>query len=484
MDREGAEIYLRRLAEAELRRATTGPGDGGLLEECHSARLEFAALALHAAHAFDMGAANEIQAGLDLALGLRQPRQGTGGLTPDARAQLARLTDVPRSPPSAGRRPPSPHAPERVVPAGRVIRFAGDAPGELHLLTYVQTAVGARFTAVSYWGPGQTPDWHRPPPGVLLADRLTAVDDKGASYRFSTGIGPGRTEWSGMVALEPDPPRTIRWLDLGMPSGETGPRIVLTPPSAGTPRFTVTPAAVSPGELLLTGIASGFLALASPEQVPLHPSAAQAGPLGQAADGLADIVAALTAAGAVSPSSRLPGQLAGLCAHLGISGHGITARPAGDLPEPWVSLLDYRRRGTPERAPVPGWAVTAAELPELDGARVTVLGLHNGTHGQFLHLLASGVTPEYTWNYGWIADRLPVLWLRDRDGRWHTARLARTAQLRDSDDFLLWLRVVPPLNHGTPQADLVATGLSAEVRARLPLTWSGSRSSAGPAARS
>ena len=489
MNREGAETYLRRLAEAELRRATTAPGDEGLLEECHSARLEFVALALHAAHAFDMGAANEIQAGLDLALGLRQPRQGPGGLTPNAQAQLARLMDVPRSPPGPGRRqPPSPHATERVVPVGRVIRFRGDdAPGELHLLTYVQTAAGARFTAVSYWGPDQAPDWHRPPPGVLLADRLTAVDDQGTSYRFSTGIGPGRTEWSGLITLEPNPPRTIRWLDLGPPSGEPGPRIVLTPPSAESaraPRITVTPAAVSPGELLLAGIAAGFLALASPEQVPLHPSAAQAGPLGQAADGLADIVAALTAAGAVPPSSRLPGQLAGLCAHLGISGHGITARPAGDLPEPWLSLLDYRRRGTPERAPVPGWAVAAAALPELDGARVTVLGLHNGTHGQFLHLLTSGVTSEYTWRYGWIADRLPVLWLRDRDDRWHAARPARTAQLRDSDDFLLWLRVVPPLDHGTPQADLVATGLSAEVRARLPLTWSGSRSSAGPAARS
>ena len=58
------------------------------------------------------------------------------------------------------------------------------------------------------------------------------------------------------------------------------------------------------------------------------------------------------------------------------------------------------------------------------------------------------------------------------------------APLRDLDDFLLWLRVVPPLDHGTPHTDLVATGLSAEVRATLPLTWSERRPSAGPAARS
>jgi hypothetical protein len=362
------------------------------------------------------------------------------------------------------------------VPVGRVIRTrAGDdASDELHLLAYVQTAASASFTAVGYWGPGQAPDRHRPPPGVLLAGRLTAVDDQGTSYQFSTGIGPG-------------PPRAIRWLDLRTSSGEPVPRIVLTRPSAEsarTPRITVTPVAVSHGELLLTSIATGLLALASPEQVPLHPSAAQPGPLSQAADGLADIITALQAADALSPSSRLPGQLAGLCARLGISGRGIAAPPAGDLPEPWQSLLDYRCRGRPERASVPGWAVTAAGLPELDGARVTVLGLHNGTHGQFLHLLASGVAPEYTWRYGWIADRLPVLWLRDRDGRWHAARLARTGQLRDSDDFLLWLRIVPPLDHGTPQIDLVATGLSAEVRAGLPLTWSDGHASPGSAARS
>jgi hypothetical protein len=177
---------------------------------------------------------------------------------------------------------------------------------------------------------------------------------------------------------------------------------------APAPDITVTPAAVSPGELLLTDIAAGLLALASPEQVPLHPSAVRPGPLGQAADGLADIIAALQAAAALSPSSRLPGQLAGLCARLGISGHGIAAPPTGDLPEPWLSLLAYGRRGTPDRAPVPGWAVTATGLPELDGARVTVLALHNGEHGQFLHLLASGITPEYTWTYGTITNRMPV----------------------------------------------------------------------------
>lgn len=66
---------------------------------------------------------------------------------------------------------------------------------------------------------------------------------------------------------------------------------------------------------------------------------------------------------------------------------------------------------------------------------------------------------------------MPVLWLHDRSGRWHTARPARSASLRDTDDVMLWLRVVPPLEHGTPWIDVVAAGQSAEVRARVPLSW-------------
>jgi len=132
---------------------------------------------------------------------------------------------------------------------------------------------------------------------VLLAHQFTAVDDQGTSYQFSASLGPGRVEWSGVLDLHPDPPHELRWLDLSTTPGQPATRIDLNSRQArpAPPEITVTPAAVSPGELLLTGIATGFLALASPEQVPLHPSAARPGPLSQAADGLADIIAALQA---------------------------------------------------------------------------------------------------------------------------------------------------------------------------------------------
>ena len=174
MDREGAETQLRLLAEAELRHATTRPADGGLLDECHSARLELVALALHAAHAFDMDAANEIQAELALALGVRQPRQGPAGPVPYAQANLAWLMHSVRYS-TAPHRTPAPHVPWRAVPVGQVIRTrAGDVQGELHLLTYLQTVTGARFTAISYWRPDQVPQRRRPSPGTPPWSRVNS----------------------------------------------------------------------------------------------------------------------------------------------------------------------------------------------------------------------------------------------------------------------------------------------------------------------
>jgi hypothetical protein len=133
-------------------------------------------------------------------------------------------------------------------------------------------------------GPGQAGERHRPPPGVRLAHQFTAVDDQGTSYQFSGSLGPGRAEWSGVLDLRPNPPHEISWLDLRTTPGELATRIDLgsqQPRTALPQGITVTPATGSPGELLLTDIAAGFLALASPEQVPLHLSAARPGPLSQ-----------------------------------------------------------------------------------------------------------------------------------------------------------------------------------------------------------
>jgi len=124
---------------------------------------------------------------------------------------------------------------------------------------------------------------------------------------------------------------------------------------------------------------------------------------------------------AAAKPGLVPHAAAGLCARLGVSGHGITARPADDLPGPWLSMLTRYHRRTPQPAPASGRSVaTAVELPELDGARFAILGLHHSDGAAMFHLQASGVTPEDDWEYIRSVRPLPVLWIRDSSGRWHT----------------------------------------------------------------
>jgi hypothetical protein len=67
----------------------------------------------------------------------------------------------------------------------------------------------------------------------------------------------------------------------------------------------------------------------------------------------------------------VPGQFAALCARLRLTGHGITAPPARDLPEPWLSMLAHYRRRQARTA------AAAVALPDLGGITLAILGLHN-----------------------------------------------------------------------------------------------------------
>jgi hypothetical protein len=281
------------------------------------------------------------------------------------------------------------------------------------------------------------------------------------------------------LRLCPDPLHEIRWLDLTTAAGEPAARIDLGPQSPLVPDVTATRHAHNPGELLLDVIAARILtavALIS-QHNPGEQAAADGGLRAFVGDGPGHIVAALHAAGVLPPDSPVPGQLAGLCARLGITGHGITVPPAGDLPDRWQSMLTPPSSG-PKAPPAPGiLAATVAELPELDGAKITIAGLHHGERGTIMHLLATGVTLEAGWPYG--VRPLPVLWIRDSDGRWHATRADGVVSpwadnganpWIDTRMVTAWLRIIPPLDRGTAWIEISAAGRSAQVRATLPLS--------------
>ena len=341
MDRERAETHLRLLAEAELRRVMTMPV-GSISDRWYPARLALVAQALIAVGAVGADVANEIQAHVRLAVAVRHRLDA-------------------HWPPGPGRiRPVPPRASWRVVPVGQLINIqTEDLRRDLLLVAYVQSAGGARFIVT---------EWPFSP------FTFTAADDRRVTYQVS---------WRGEMAprelqLRPYPPHQIRWLDLTTAPGEPPTRIDLDP-QIMVPDVTVTRTAHNPGELLLDVIAARILTTVAPslQNTPGQPAAANPGPRALIGDGPGHIVAALHAADVLPPDSPVPGQLARLCATLGLDGHGITEPPAGELPERWHSMLTPPSR-EPQPPPAPGiLPAPVAELPELDGVKTAIVGLHH-----------------------------------------------------------------------------------------------------------
>jgi hypothetical protein len=194
-------------------------------------------------------------------------------------------------------------------------------------------------------------------------------------------------------------------------------------------------------------------------------------PVTNLAAGLGATVAALEAAEVLSPLSPVPARLAGLCVSLGIDDHGIAAAPAPDLPEPWLSLLTHYHRRKPETAPAgDGFAAVAAALPELEGVRLVLLGLHNYDGGTWMETLVLGRLPGPGPRVLGLDTAFPFsMWLRDEAGRWHAARAA--GWHHEEGEATLTLRLTPPLARSCAWLDVLATGQSAEVRATVPLCW-------------
>jgi len=497
MNRERAETCLRLLAEAELRDpAPPAPRSAHAPFITAPIALTRAAWALTAVGAIDLETAEAILADAELALAARNRPEpveagvlssaGPAGLTgprPGPRwfagaRPLARMSKLmPRVPAPAPVSPGAPpNGPDRYVPVGLMILFHDELiSGELDLMSYAHTAGGARFTAT----------WRTRDPlgsrhhGLPPVDAFTLTDDRGHRYDllFDT---KGRPESTCDLTLRPDPPPDIGWLDIAAP-GEQAVRVDLDR-RAERREPEVNQISLSIGEHLLNRIAERLLTLAPEHRLDLrHQLAARppaparraqlAAPVINLAAGLGATIAALEAAEVLSPRSPVPARLAALCASLRIGGHGITAAPAPDLPEPWLSMLTHYHRRKPDAAPAgDGFAAVAAALPELEGIRLVLLGLHNYDGSTWMNALALGQLPGLQQGPLGLDMAFPLsMWVRDGAGRWHAARPA--AWYDEGGEAALTLRLTPPLTRSSAWIEVLATGQSAEVRATLPLYW-------------
>jgi hypothetical protein len=475
MNRERAETHLRLMAEAEMREAVSAVPVSRAPWAAESPNASFpkmvkVAQALTTVRALDFETAESILADFTAAVGVRQGADpGTLGLI---RLRLAGGTPFARPAPfprpftwaaAGGPKGPATLATgeaDRFLPVGVTIPFRqGQARGELVLMAYAHTISGARFTVVWWISDSAHGDRLRlTHPAMLPVSDITTTDEAGARYRleFTGGGGP---DWTGDLVLHPEPPRDIHWLDMAMPGGPAV-RIALEEgsPDGAEPRVRRT--GLSRGEHLLNTIADQLLSVGTDVTQEFRAQ----GPYTSLATGLGEIVAALEAADVLSPLSPIPGRLATLCASLRVRGHGITAPPARDLPEPWLSVLAHYHRRKPEAAPTrSSYATIGLALPELDGIRLALGGLHNVEWGSVLDVLV-----------GTVAAPVPLsVWVHDSGGRWHATRQVGSQPPRSASggERRVRLQLVPPLTGSPPWIEVVAAGMSAEVRAKVTLSW-------------
>jgi hypothetical protein len=369
---------------------------------------------------------------------------------------------------------PDHDAADRFVPVGLTVPFHHEGTsGDLYLMSFAHSGSGARFIAL--WGKPTLSPQHElglQHPELFPVGLFTVIDDRGSVYELDCAPSGG-PERISEISLCPAPPDDIRWLEVAAPPGPAV-RVDLTPasgPAAGEQE--VSEAKLSPGEQLLIMLAERLLTEGAQFQLELRAGRAdiRPRPVQAMGAGLGDIIAGLEAVDVLSPLSPVPGRLAALCASMRISGHEIAAAPTDDLPEPWLSLMAYYQRRRPDTAPVrDGYAAVTAALPELDGIRLALVGLHNTRGSTVLHVLARGVTREERRGPHGVEMDFPLsIWLRDNGGRWHAAHpvLWNPADREHAIGLLL----VPPLPRSTAWVEVLAGGRSAEVRTRLPLRW-------------
>jgi len=428
---ERAETYLRLLAESALRQADDFSAD----------RVRRATEILIDAGVVSEALAAQVLADLQLARRVR----GGGPEAPVATRRLRRVAGVFQPGQGAVLASRQVQEPWRVLPA------AAATPGA-RLMALILIADRALAPATLYLPPSAV----LPEPGAPPFSDLTGTDDLGTRYLifFADGAWVG-SAWTGTVMFRPAPPPAARWLAISGPNGQLL-RVDITAAPAGAPahRAALEPVPESPGERLLTRQAERMLA---------------ARWLGYSVDHsqhVAETVGTLEGAGALSPLSPAPARLAALGQLLGLRTEG----PTDEVPARWTEVLaQHGRRRRP--SPVAGTAAIGVPLPELDGVRFAIAGLHSGPPGSFLHVIASELLPVPRRH---LTRQLPESgfswWARDDAGGWHLG-VVEDVRPVGGPEGLLRLALLPPLGHPTGMLTLQVSGLAQRVTVELPVRW-------------
>jgi len=439
------------IATVGLRRSGPGPErrDPSAEEGVH--RLRTVARALNLAGAIDRGTADSILNGLETALAVRSR------VDPH---QLAMREFRAMRHPRPARAPAGPYI---AAPVGVAVQPEPDSGlAELHLFTLVLAPDQAVLSAAGRLAGQHGRSGHPDPWPVFGSAQPSATDDRGNGYELheASSSSDSDGDWAGFLGIFPIPPPGIGWLELTFSPGSPAIRVDLTGLGGEGGAASGPVPADRPAERLIDAAAVSLLhdAVAhGDEDLPWHDLS-----------GVADIVAALDAVGALAPARGAVGRLVTLARRLGVevpAAVSAAAEPA-DLPADWTSVLQNRGRRDGPRGGTPA----AVVLPELDGARFVLAGLRSDPAGAALNVLAWG------WDHGSPFSsgdpNGPWSWsARDDKGRWH---IATEGGGGFSDDHAeLQLQFVPPLHPEATSLEVTLAGPTGQVTATVALDWDG-----------
>jgi hypothetical protein len=371
--------------------------------------------------------------------------------------------------------PAAPAGPVLAAPVGAHIDLAADGyRARMYLLALVLGAGEAVVTTVSWLierPPRSSDDQAEPDWDGTLIDMVRnikgqATDNRGGTYRLRADDGGGYEEgpWDARLELSPAPPAGLEWLDLTLP-GHGPIRVDLTGATVlegGAARPAASPARRA--ERIIDSASERLLERYDPESEP-----------DANLDGIADLVGALSAAGALTPDSPAVARLVTLARRLErpVPAELADADAAGpaELPEAWLDMLARGVAGDGDGGPRADHvfvATAVAMLPEVDGTRSVICGLINAPGSETTTMMMAG------WGWPWPGVTVHDLWqpfscwARDDAGRWY-----RGGEGGYAEDGLTYFEIElsPPVRTDVTSLKITLTGLDGQATATVPVTW-------------
>ena len=285
---------------------------------------------------------------------------------------------------------------------------------------------------------------------------ISAVDERGGTYRADFSGGGGDGEWEGRLQLNPAPPPGARWLDMTLP----GPSVIRVRLDAAPRDLPITM------EQVTTSTVDRFV---DAETIQLLCRTVT--DLNWESDDddrdeqpLFLVVRHLLAAGVLRTDSPSLRRLAAAAARLDTPlPDPLAAIEPTDLPADWLSLLS---RADCTDGPT-GVIPIAVVLPEVDGVQCVILELVSDSESATMQVHARG-WPEPRQPFGLGSDQI---WWSARDDLGGCYFIGEGGSSYGNGEADLDLEISPAINPQARVLDVILTGATTQVTVSVPLDW-------------